>query len=287
MCRQTGLRRLLVMACKAASEIGERLSAQRRRKREATEQPQKYKGKFRRMSKVKEQTDATTLSLSQHPGCLSVGRSLAPRCSGLLVGSCCSGWGSELFALKHMNIDFTSVFNCDTCSHARTVHQSAHGASQKTYGNVWSDDFMASPTVQLFVAGFPCQPFSKDAAGPGTSCSDGRIVSRILQWIASHLPEMFVLENVPALVHRHRDCFYDIMKTLVDLSSYELSWSIVNCADHGLPHRRQRLFIVGIRRSHLQEAIQWPKKTASWQQAMFFDDQFHSFQGLVRMCEAL
>ena len=142
------------MACKAATEIGKLLSAQRRRKREATEQPRKHKGKFRRMSKEKEQKDATTLSLSQHPGCLSVGRTLAPRCSGLLVGSACSGWGSELFALKHMNVDFTSVFSCDTCSHARTVHQSAHGASQKTYGNVWSDDFLGSPTVQLFVAGF-------------------------------------------------------------------------------------------------------------------------------------
>ena len=73
---------------------------------------------------------------------------------------------------------------------------------------------------------------------------------------------MFLLENVPDLVYRHRDCFYDIMKTLMDLNSYELSWSIVNCADHGLPQRRQRLFIVGVRSSHLLEAMQWPKKNS-------------------------
>ena len=181
---------------------------------------------------------------------------------GLLVGSACSGWGSELFALNYLKIPFTSVFACDTWGAARTFHTAVHG-SHAMYDDVYSEKFMHSPRPDLFVAGFPCQPFSAAGVHEGAECHTGQIVFRLIEWLHRHQPPMFLLENVAGLVTSHSDVFYAILAALVDLGVYEISWAKLNCKNHGLPQNRERVFICGLLKSKIMRPMIWPKAMVS------------------------
>lgn len=136
---------------------------------------------------------------------------------------------------------------------------------------------MNSPSCDIFVAGFPCQPFSAGGTGLGKLDPRGTVVFRLITWISIHLPSIFVLENVLGLLERHSDTLYEILRLLVEIGSYEISWSILGADTHGnVPQHRQRIFICGILRSKLQTPLQWPSATPlSTQLADFIDQDGH------------
>ena len=79
----------------------------------------------------------------------------------LSVGSACSGWCSELFALRNLGIPFVSCFGCDNDSACRAISRSVHD-HHLWYDDVTGTEFEKAPKVDFFFAGFPCQPFSND-----------------------------------------------------------------------------------------------------------------------------
>ena len=141
----------------------------------------------------------------------------------------------------------------------------------------WASAFLHSPSCDIFVAGFPCQPFSAGGTGLGRLDPRGTVVFRLITWISMHLPTVFVLENVLGLLERYSDTLYEILRLLVEIGSYEISWSILGANTHGnVPQHRQRIFICGILRSKLQTPLQWPSATPlSTQLADFIDQDGH------------
>ena len=86
--------------------------------------------------------------------------------SGLRVGSACSGWCSEVYALRRLGKAFTLCFACDIDKKVKTLlrHTMDH--------HHWYDakSFQAAPTVDLFFAGFPCMStmvFCRTTQGQG------------------------------------------------------------------------------------------------------------------------
>ena len=107
--------------------------------------------------------------------------------------------------------------------------------------------------ADLFVAGFPCQPFSAAGANSGESDCRGTIAFALVSWLEQQRPAAFVLENVAGLLHRHRLTFRKIMKKLRMIRSrkkfsnnkkskkktragyYKLHWAVLNSLDFGVP----------------------------------------------------
>ena len=58
----------------------------------------------------------------------------------------------------------------------------------------------------------------------------------------------------------HREDFYQILQALVKPDLYEISWSVLNCKDHGLPQNRERVFITGLLHSVKKKEMKWPAK---------------------------
>ena len=113
-----------------------------------------------------------------------------------------------------------------------------------------SDEFQRdAPGCDVLLAGFPCQPFSISGKGQGMRDSQGRgiVILKILQYIRKHLPGLVVLENVKGLVFRHREVVDMIVRELESLGYY-VSWRLMETHLYsGLPHRRPRIYIVGLK----------------------------------------
>ena len=72
------------------------------------------------------------------------------------------------------------------------------------------------PDHDLYVAGFPCQPFSAMGSNQGVRDTKGRgtIINHIIAALATMRPRAFLLENVKGLVVQHRPTFESILEQL-------------------------------------------------------------------------
>lgn len=122
------------------------------------------------------------------------------------------------------------------------------------------------PDHDVLLAGFPCQPFSlagvskKNSLGKahGFECeAQGTLFFDVARIIAAKQPAIFVLENVKNLKsHDKGKTFKIIMETLDELG-YDISDADINGSNdpkiidgkHFLPQHRERIILVGFRRS--------------------------------------
>ena len=79
--------------------------------------------------------------------------------SVLAVGTDCSGLDAPIQALKLMNVKIDHKFASDIDPKCRDTI-SANGAPGVMYEDMTARDNTTAPKVDLYVAGFSCQPFS-------------------------------------------------------------------------------------------------------------------------------
>jgi len=109
------------------------------------------------------------------------------------------------------------------------------------------------PLVDVVIGGPPCQGFSplnRDAVG-----LDRRDLWRqYLKALEQASPRAFVMENVPELLSSQE---YEQFKIEVDRLDYETDADILNAADFGVPQRRRRAIVIGLKDGR----VGWPEKT--------------------------
>ncbi len=107
-------------------------------------------------------------------------------------------------------------------------------------------DFRPYHGVDLVVGGPPCQPFS--SGGKGLAGDDDRdMIPQFIRAVAEARPRAFLMENVPALFGAtHQHYLSAVLRQLAGLG-YSLSVAVLNAAAFGVPQKRRRGFVVGLR----------------------------------------
>lgn len=113
------------------------------------------------------------------------------------------------------------------------------------------------PQVDLYLAGFPCQPFNDMGKKEGFQDAKGRgeIFWYIRQYPRKELPKVSVLENVKGFVkiNKCRD-FNKIMKLLEQVTGLDgertsvIKYKVMDNKEQSIPHSRPRWYCVGIRK---------------------------------------
>ncbi|MEM0135436.1 MAG: DNA cytosine methyltransferase [Thermoplasmatales archaeon] len=131
----------------------------------------------------------------------------------------------------------------------------------KVYRQYVSDNFIAADLsveqiggkYDVVVGGPPCRPWSPVNLSRRTILhKDYYLVRRFVDHVRILDPEMFILENVPAL--RNDLGFSDQMKALSGLG-YRIGTSIVQYSEYGAATSRRRLLAVGIKHGYGQEFL--------------------------------
>jgi DNA (cytosine-5)-methyltransferase 1 len=174
------------------------------------------------------------------------------------------------YALRAMGLrgDFEMAFVCERDPHCRKLIEQCHRRSSKparVFNDITKRRPADLPDHDLYIAGFPCQPFSVMGAREGLRDSRGRgtIIFRIIHAIAFKKPRASLLENVKGLVTCHPKAFQRILARLraIDGGLYQVGHRVLDTARHGLPQHRERVFIVGIRKRRRAPANKfcWPR----------------------------
>ena len=116
-------------------------------------------------------------------------------------------------------------------------------------------------SVNLIFAGFPCQGFSN--AGKklpddprNTLFREFHRASKLIQ------PDYIIGENVKGLIKKKTKegrLFLDVITEEFNNIGYDIYTKVMKCNLHGIPQNRQRLIIVGIKKS-LNKSFEFPKE---------------------------
>ena len=172
----------------------------------------------------------------------------------------CSGLEPLPFVLDRLGLagKYKMVSGCEIDPHCRRVVRLCHSGDARPnqlFKDITRRRPEQLPDHDLYVAGFPCQPFSTMGSRQGVNDKLGRglIIDHIIAALATKLPRAFLLENVRGLVSQHRDSFDHILGRLRTIagSAYVVGYKIIDTADHGLPQHRGRVYIVGFLRTSI------------------------------------
>lgn len=109
------------------------------------------------------------------------------------------------------------------------------------------------PPHDILIGGFPCQPFSTLGSLKGFDDERGTLFFIIKEIIKRHYPKVVVLENVKNLKnHNNGESFKRIIHELESIG-YEVKFDILNSQDFGVPQRRNRIYIVALKKDSFKE----------------------------------
>jgi DNA-cytosine methyltransferase len=196
----------------------------------------------------------------------------------ITLGSSCSGWLVESLACERLKVPHQQLFACDSDRHVKQFCQ------RNFKVQTWVDDVFAAahkalPTTDVYVAGFPCQPYSSAGRNAGRADSRAHVIGPIIKHIAQKVPTVFVLENVVNIVSKsHVEALAAMLRRLKTSCTvgggrprYVLYGGVLNSRFHGVPQQRRRLFLIGLRTDKLVRGWCWPKRVRQPQLSSAYD----------------
>ena len=116
-------------------------------------------------------------------------------------------------------------------------------------------------SVDVIIAGFPCQPFSIAGKQRGFDDTRGNLFFEIGKFIRMHKPKFIFLENVPNLMeHDEGRTFLVIHNVLAELN-YSIRYRVLRASEYGgLPQIRDRIYIVAFREQEDCDRFEFPNK---------------------------
>ncbi|MRX54683.1 DNA (cytosine-5-)-methyltransferase [Bacillus idriensis] len=104
------------------------------------------------------------------------------------------------------------------------------------------------PDTDVIFGGPPCQDYSIAGKGEGEEGERGKLVFRYIDIIAEKQPKAFIFENVKGLIgKKHRHTFNALLTKFNEIG-YEVNWKLIMAWDYGVAQKRERVFVVGIRK---------------------------------------
>lgn len=105
-------------------------------------------------------------------------------------------------------------------------------------------------TCDVLIGGFPCQAFSHAGKREGFSDSKGRglLYLEMVRAIQRLRPKVFVAENVAGLLDHDEGRTIKTIRKKMTKAGYQLFSKLCLATEYGIPQRRTRIIMVGVRR---------------------------------------
>ena len=103
--------------------------------------------------------------------------------------------------------------------------------------------------ADIVLGGFPCQDFSLAGKRKGFDSTRGNLYSAMVETVKRLKPAIFVAENVKGLLSIHNGEAINIITKDFAKLGYKVTYKLHHAADFGVPQNRERVIIVGTKKS--------------------------------------
>ncbi|MDA9159796.1 DNA cytosine methyltransferase [Rhodobacteraceae bacterium] len=127
--------------------------------------------------------------------------------------------------------------------------------------NISDIDTASIPDCDGVIGGFPCQGFS--VANMGRTVDDERntLYLEFIRVIEAKSPKFFIAENVKGILTLGKGAVFKKIKNDFSEAGYEVVHHLFNAADYGVPQKRERVILFGVRKDLIQDLeIHFPPK---------------------------
>ncbi len=177
------------------------------------------------------------------------------------------------------------VFTSEWDSHAVRTYTANFPDGHDIWGDITKKRPADVPAHDLLLAGFPCQPFSlagvskKNSLGRAHGFLDktqGTLFFNIVEILRAKKPKAFLLENVKNLQGHDGGRTFQVITGALRELGYSVSTRVISAAAW-VPQRRERVYLVGFRRSLKVdfdfEAVKKPRRTPTLADVLHTPDE--------------
>lgn len=118
------------------------------------------------------------------------------------------------------------------------------------------------PDCDMVMGGFPCQGFSVANVKRHSEDERNSLYKELLRVIADKNPKFFLAENVKGLLSLDRGRVFSMILRDFFNAGYNVIYKVLNSADYGVPQKRERVIMVGVRKD-LPFSFEFPAPTHS------------------------
>jgi len=171
----------------------------------------------------------------------------------------CAGAGG----LSHgfITSGFTPILLNDNDKYCCQTLRLNHSGVEVYEGDMNNIDWSKYTNIDLVMGGVPCQSFSLAGKRNGITDNRGKLVLSFVSIINKLQPKVFLLENVKGLlIHNKGETLKYIINEFNKIGKYTISYKVLNANDYDVPQKRERLFIVGVRKD-VGNKFEFPKQS--------------------------
>lgn len=123
-------------------------------------------------------------------------------------------------------------------------------------------------SVNMIIGGPPCQGFSLKGKKLGLDDPRNYLFNEYLNIVAELKPEVFVIENVKALLSTSAGWFRDQIVERVKQLGYHVDFGVLNAAEFGVPQARQRAIFICSKRKLVRLPVGHTSETVTVRDAI-------------------
>lgn len=179
----------------------------------------------------------------------------------------CGCGGSDLGLLGGFNylgkdykkLDFEIVYALDFDKYAVDTYNK-NFVHKADCADICDVDFSKIPDVDVMIGGFPCQSFSTVNPTKDTNDARANLYKQIVRFLKEKQPKYFICENVKGLMTLQKGAIITKILDEFRAMGYNVRYKLIKAVEYGIPQRRERVIIVGIR-NDLDYTFEYPKVT--------------------------
>lgn len=161
--------------------------------------------------------------------------------------------GFEFNGIRYEKLPFSLVYALDIDDKALNTHRLNFACDKVVCGDICDIGAADIPDHDVLVGGFPCQSFS--TVNPTKDPFDDRanLYKQMVRVAKEKQPKVFIAENVKGLLTLHKGSIIARIIESFEDAGYVVKKQLVRCADYGVPQRRERVIMVGVRKDIKKE----------------------------------
>ncbi|MBM7558115.1 DNA cytosine methyltransferase [Halanaerobacter jeridensis] len=134
-------------------------------------------------------------------------------------------------------------------------NHSAEGVNYDITGEVPEE--LKDAKIDIVIGSPPCQGFSDAKGSRNVGDHRNNLVFHFIRWVKEINPDIVVMENVSGIMTISDDFINDI-ENEYEKSGYNLNYSILNCAEFGVPQKRKRTIFIATKKGYPKPTIPHP-----------------------------